>query len=231
MSILGWLASADVLQTLFDGLLGAGVGAGVAMWVLRRTLREQSRGLDAQIKAQHAALAEQLRKQDALHQEQLTAQEQHHQEQLRVQREENSRARLYAVVAEILREMMLFPAAVGKEGRAARKSVVELRLRLMAMLEQLNLEITDDERGLYETLGRLLKVVLNKSIPAYHERIDRKNFNNGLRMMTKIMTELSAWARGDGVVRAEQQKTLEKLADLAEERGILEWSKESLDRV
>lgn len=52
MDLMEWLLSEDVLQTLFDGLLGASVGAGVAVVVLRLTLREQRQALTAQLNVQ-----------------------------------------------------------------------------------------------------------------------------------------------------------------------------------
>jgi hypothetical protein len=108
LAIWEWLLTANVLETLFDGLLGAAVGAAVAMLVLKRTIRQQSRQFTAQ-----------LDKQDEHHQEQLAAQNRHHEAQIvkqdealylqiSVQEQSDRRTRITQVAGELLAELTTY---------------------------------------------------------------------------------------------------------------------------
>lgn len=123
----------ETLKTLFDGILGASVGAFVAVIVLKRTLREQRRGLAVQLQAQEDHLSRQLKVQE----EALA-------EELHAQRTENTLQRQRDVAAEIIGLLMEIHAAskmpnnsltINTVGNSLIVNVTRLRLDCLASEE------------------------------------------------------------------------------------------------
>lgn len=119
-------AGIETLKTLFDGMLGASLGALVAVVVLKRTLREQRRGLAAQLDAQEEHFSRQLKMQ----QESLA-------EELHAQTTENVRHRQRDIASEIIGLLVELhvaskvfdnPSAITSLGNSLIVNVTRLRL-------------------------------------------------------------------------------------------------------
>ena len=133
-AFLRWLFTSDVLQTLFDGVLGASVGAAVAVVVLRLTLREQRLALD----------------------EQLEKQDRHHREQLSVQREENTRARLHDVAASILSALAQGRTANSISDRGEKRSTFSDILSQFSIdIERFHLDVPGPDEEIYYVIQDL----------------------------------------------------------------------------
>lgn len=151
----------ETLKVLFDGILGASVGALVAVVVLKRTLREQRKGMQ-----------EQLAKQDRHHQEQLAAQNRHHEAQLAKQdaalitqvssqqildetnRTHNTASDLLTALNSVLRIMT---------DDAQDKTFPQLGLELHTCLHRLYFGLQDEHIGLYETLKTWLPALVQRA--------------------------------------------------------------------
>ncbi|KAA0977172.1 hypothetical protein FQ154_09760 [Paeniglutamicibacter gangotriensis] len=179
--ILVWISSEAVLGTLFDGALGAAIGAGVAVVVLKKTLNEQRVGLSKQ----------------------LDKQDKHHQEQLRIQREENSRTRLHDVIAEILGDLTRFTLAVQTQSPDFQDDLISTRLKLAVNLERFNLDVPASELRMYGVLSGLTTQAMTAAMEHESGRMPAQLVLTLSRLSGAIGAYLVEWARSEGEERAE----------------------------
>lgn len=119
--------SEDWLQTLFDGVLGAVIGAIAAMAVLVISLVYQTVGL----------------------RKQLEKQDDHHQEQIRVQREENARARIHESAAELLGHLNALVELSSRPPKERTDALDSLALKLKANLNRLSFDLGSQHHDFY----------------------------------------------------------------------------------
>ncbi|MCG2622689.1 hypothetical protein LVY72_12325 [Arthrobacter sp. I2-34] len=204
----GWLLSADVLQTLFDGLLGAGVGAAVAVVVLRLTLREQRVGL-----------TQQLDKQDT-----------HHQEQLRVQREENSRARMHDVVARLLNTLVesqdLFELSTTQKPF---DELPRLKSQFAVGLESFHLEVPADEKDMYFAIRELGIRAFEEVEKCLMDEYEAATPENVQRLFGWMGAVLVIWVRGSTDERSEMLAGVKYTNAYLETKSLDEWEQLSRD--
>jgi hypothetical protein len=111
------------MHTLFGGLVSALISAGVALVVLRATLKAQNRGIRQQIAVQEDNLRTQLE-----------VQERSVAEQLRVQRNENARTREVAVVGRMLSTLTRLEDERGRREITVQQRNTDTQARLTDLL-------------------------------------------------------------------------------------------------
>jgi hypothetical protein len=203
-------AGVETLKIVFDGILGASVGALVAMVVLRRTLTEQ-----------RTSLVEQLDKQEVLHREQLW-----------VQRNENARIRLHEVVAQLLANLVVLAEAMHARPSDADRSekFTRVRLEIMVNLERLHLDLKEgEEADIYHVLYGILGIVYNCIELAHWE--DEPPHPSDLDAMRDVIGTTGAtlveWVRGNEDERksyVEQLVVMFKMIDAGDSDGWLQLS-------
>lgn len=179
--MLIWITSESVLGTLFDGVLGAAIGAGVAVFVLRKTLNEQRLGLIKQ----------------------LDKQDNHHQEQLRIQREENSRARLHDVIADLLGNLTSFTQTVNTQSPDLQNEITEIGLKMNVNLERFNLDVPLYDLGMYGILSGLTNCALKAAKNHGNDRMPAHLVLTLGQLSGAIGAYLVEWARSEGEEREE----------------------------
>lgn len=128
----------EVWKTIFDGIVGATIGALVAMIVLKRTLREQQAGLSTQIQQQDVALRLQLESDKRSLDEQMHSASQ-----------ENMRQRITDATADYL--------AALEELRSCRPDgdrFGSIHGRLGVAAERLRIDLSPDDEMLYWNLRK-----------------------------------------------------------------------------
>lgn len=202
MDLWDWLLSADVLQTLFDGLLGATVGAAVAVIVLRLTLREQRK-----------ALTEQLDKQDR-----------HHQEQLRVQREENARARMHNSVAGILGDLIQGQHTLYVTPfKEALDALEQQRGRFAVNLELFHLDLPPDDEKIYDVLVRLDNTAYKGARAMHLDSDDAPKAMSVHYLYAMMGLALVRWTRTPQAGRQKLVAVLEFWLSYIKEHGLDAW--------
>lgn len=201
MDIWGWLSSASVLETVFDGVLGSVIGALVAMLVLWLSLTSQRETLD-----------EQLRRQD-----------EHHAEQIRVQRGENTRARLITVVAEILRSITRCVPVLEQNGSDVRDGMQRIWRDVTVDLERFNLDIAPAEHGMYDVVAGLLKTAFEGSAPEDHGPLPQNRQAGVMSLLTATGSTLTEWARGDADRRRELEEFGNGVLEQAKSLHVDDW--------
>ncbi|WP_459385238.1 hypothetical protein [Arthrobacter humicola] len=208
------LLTADVAietyKTGFDGILGASVGAWVAVVVLRRTLREQRKGL-----------SEQLEKQESLHREQL-----------RVQQAENARLRLHDVVAELLTNLFGVAEAMhaGPAHTNRKAEFLSVQRDITVNLEKLHLDLEEgDESDLYHVLHGILQFVYEWIELAHIE--DEAPDRIDLDVMTEVVgntgSALVEWVRGDSADRKAELDLLAHTLRMLSSGDFDGWAEQS----
>lgn len=131
----------ETLKTLFDGILGASLGALVAVIVLKRTLKDQRTGLSAQLAKQEEHLSKQLEAQKKSMAEQLTA-----------QRTENIAQRERDVASAIIGLLVeLHPASKKQDNQT---KIADLGNQLHVNVTRLRLDCRASEEAFCDILGQ-----------------------------------------------------------------------------
>lgn len=163
LAVSEWLLTANVLETLFDGLLGAAVGAAVAMLVLKRTIRQQGRQFAAQ-----------LDRQDEHHQEQLAAQNRHHEAQIAkqdealylqisVQEQSDRRTRITQVAGELLAELTTYlHVHISSEKDDHDHNPVVTSNRLRNLLQRLYFDLDEESGDFYDHLYSWMRHLIDR---------------------------------------------------------------------
>lgn len=207
MHLVTWFLSADVLETVFDGLLGAAVGAGVAVVVLRLTLREQREALTAQ----------------------LAKQDEHHQEQLRVQQEENSHQRLHETVAVLLTTFKAAQEALREtEANERKKKMDQASQDFAVAIERLHLDIGPDRKFYFA-----LRELLIRAIALTRQTIRGDAGSPSIKSLEELYSWVGGvlvyWFRGSTNKRDEAIRILRKTLSYVNEHGADKWERLSKD--
>lgn len=204
----------ETLKTLFDGILGASVGAFVAVIVLKRTLREQRRGLAVQLEAQESHLSRQLKVQE----EALA-------EELQAQRTENTLQRQRDVAAEIIGLLMELHAAsrlpnngpaVNTVGNSLIVNVTRLRLDCRASEESFCNILLD----WVDHLTRCALRISGEPKPWTEE----EDFTEVTQMQrSHVINLLTDWCRGEHESRMNIAEVMESSLKVEKELGGRAW--------
>lgn len=217
-----WMNGSTWAQ-LWSGAIGAVVGAGVAMHVLRTTLREQRAIAAKSEDLQRALAAKQLKEQRTALRRQLTEQRAALNRQLREQRREASLNREHAAIAEVL---SVVTEAIRVSSKKSNEEDKDIQARFAAVAGRWMLETQDpslrDELVRWPNLWSAAVGAWRDPHPLGLTREEgRKVLRDVVRSMLKVCNE---WTH------ANSDERIELIAELAKiRRGTPRKSPEGSD--
>jgi hypothetical protein len=204
----------ETLKTLFDGILGASLGALVAMLVLKRTLRDQRRGLSAQLEKQEEHLSRQLNMQENSLGEQLFAQQL---ENVR-QRERDVASKIIGLLVE------LHPAS---KVRSNDDKIAELGNQLLVNVTRLRLDCGVSEEPFCDVLEEWARHLTHCALRISTEPEpwpEEAEFTEVTQIQrSHVIRHLTDWCRGEHRSRLAITSLLELSLEVERRDGGRVW--------